>query len=62
MLLIAAFKRDEAMSVLYPAYASTLIWAAIIARMAFSDPIRPINMAGMPLIVGTFLMGAGKQP
>jgi multidrug transporter EmrE-like cation transporter len=61
VLFVAAFKRGGAMSVLYPIYASTFIWGALIARTAFSEPIRPINVAGMiVLVAGMFLMGVGK--
>ncbi len=61
VLFVAAFKAGGAMSVLYPIYASTFIWGAIIARVAFEEPIRPVNIAGMVvLIVGMYLMGLGK--
>jgi multidrug transporter EmrE-like cation transporter len=61
VLFVAAFKAGGAMSVLYPIYASTFIWGAIIARIVFSEPIRPVNMAGMAvLILGMYLMGVGK--
>jgi drug/metabolite transporter (DMT)-like permease len=49
------------MSVLYPVYATTFIWAAIIAHLAFHEPIRLVNVAGMLLLVaGMCLMGMGK--
>lgn len=58
VLFIAAFKRGGALSVLYPIYASTFIWAAMIAWWADGTPIRPIHMLGMVcLIVGMALMG-----
>jgi multidrug transporter EmrE-like cation transporter len=61
MLFVAAFKRGGAMSVLYPIYATTFIWAAIIAWLAFHEPIRVVNVAGMVLLVaGMCLMGMGK--
>ena len=45
-------------SVLYPLYASTFIWGAVVALLAYGTPIRPVNVAGMALIVGgMFLMG-----
>jgi multidrug transporter EmrE-like cation transporter len=60
-LFVAAFKRGGAMSVLYPVYATTFIWAAIIAWLVFREPIRVVNVAGMLLlIVGMCLMGLGK--
>jgi hypothetical protein len=58
VLFVAAFKRGGSLTVLYPIYASTFIWAAIIARFAYQTPIQPANMAGMLLLVmGMYLMG-----
>lgn len=57
-LFVAAFKRGGALTVLYPVYATTFIWGAVIALVAYGQPIKPINMAGMGvLIVGMYLMG-----
>jgi multidrug transporter EmrE-like cation transporter len=58
VLFVAAFKRGGALSVLYPIYATTFIWAALIGLLAYGVPIKPINVAGMVLLVGgMFLMG-----
>lgn len=58
VLFVAAFKRGGALSVLYPVYASTFIFAAIISFYAFGTEIRPINLLGMVLLVaGMYLMG-----
>ena len=58
VLFVAAFKRGGALSVLYPVYASTFIFAALIAWWAFGEPIKPVNVAGMlVLVLGMFLMG-----
>jgi drug/metabolite transporter (DMT)-like permease len=58
VLFIAAFKKGGSLSVLYPLYASTFIWAAIIGLLAYGVPIRPMNIAGMVLLVaGMYLMG-----
>jgi multidrug transporter EmrE-like cation transporter len=58
VLFVAAFKRGGALSVLYPLYASTFIWAALIALLAYGTPIKPVNVAGMALlVVGMYLMG-----
>src|ERR1700693_2827088 len=35
VLFVAAFKRGGALATLYPIYASTFIWAALIARWAY---------------------------
>lgn len=57
-LFVAAFKRGGALSVLYPVYASTFIWAAVIGLIAYGTPIKPVNVAGMIcLIAGMYLMG-----
>lgn len=58
VLFVAAFKRGGALTTLYPIYASTFVWAAIIALAAYGTPIKPINVAGMILLVGgMYLMG-----
>ena len=61
VLFIAGFKQGGAMSVLYPVYATTFIFGAVIALVAFHEPIRPVNIVGMgTLILGMYLMGIGK--
>jgi multidrug transporter EmrE-like cation transporter len=58
VLFVAAFRKGGALSVLYPVYASTFIFAAIIALLAFGEPIKLVNVAGMVVLVfGMFLMG-----
>ena len=58
VLFIAAFKRGGALSVLYPVYATTFIWAALIAWYAYGEAIRPVNVGGMLLLIaGMYLMG-----
>lgn len=58
VLFIAAFRQGGSLSVLYPLYASTFIWAALIGLWAYGVPIKPINIAGMILLVaGMYLMG-----
>ncbi len=52
VLFVAAFKRGGQLSVLYPIYASTFIFAAIIALLAYGTPIKPINIGGMILLIG----------
>jgi multidrug transporter EmrE-like cation transporter len=57
VLFVAAFKRGGSLTVLYPVYASTFIWAAIIALLVYGTPIKPVNIAGMAaLIFGMYLM------
>ena len=58
VLFIAAFKKGGSLTVLYPIYATTFIWGALIAFLAFGTPIKPVNIAGMlVLILGMYLMG-----
>jgi multidrug transporter EmrE-like cation transporter len=58
VLFVAAFKRGGALATLYPIYATTFIWAALIAWAAFGTPIKPVNVAGMILLAaGMCLMG-----
>lgn len=58
VLFIAAFRIGGRPSVLYPIYATTFIWAAMIGWWAYGEPIRPIHISGMAmLILGMFLMG-----
>ncbi len=57
-LFVAAFRKGGSLTVLYPIYASTFIWAALLALVFQAVPIRPVNVAGMGLlVVGMFLMG-----
>ena len=58
VLFVAAFKKGGALTVLYPIYATTFIWAAILAMFVYGTPIKPVNIAGMVLLcVGMLLMG-----
>ncbi len=58
VLFVAAFKRGGSLTVLYPVYASTFIWAALIAWAAYGTPIKMANVGGMALLVGgMYLLG-----
>ena len=58
VLFVAAFKQGGALTVLYPIYASTFIWSAIIAWRVYGTPITMTNMLGMGLlVVAMFLLG-----
>jgi hypothetical protein len=55
---VAAFRQGGAPSVLYPIYATTFIWAALIGLAAYQIPIKAVHVLGMALIVvGMSLMG-----
>ncbi len=57
-LFVAAFKRGGALTVLYPIYASTFIFAALISWLVYGIPIRAVNVAGMLLLIaGMYLLG-----
>jgi multidrug transporter EmrE-like cation transporter len=57
-LFVAAFRKGGSLTVLYPVYATTFIWAAILALAFYSTPIKAANVAGMGLLIaGMFLMG-----
>ncbi len=58
ILFVAAFRKGGSLTVLYPIYATTFIWAAMIALLAYGTPIKPVNILGMAiLVVGMYLMG-----
>lgn len=58
VLFVAAFKKGGSLTTLYPVYASTFIFAALIAWWAYGTPIKPANIGGMALLVaGMYLMG-----
>jgi len=58
VLFVAAFKRGGALTTLYPVYASTFVFAALIAWSAYGTPIKPVNVAGMVLLAGgMYLLG-----
>jgi uncharacterized membrane protein len=58
VLFLAAFRKGGSLSVLYPIYASTFIFAALLDLGVYSTPIRLVNIAGMALLViGMYLMG-----
>ena len=58
VLFVAAFKRGGQPQVLYPIYASTFVFAALLGWWLADQPIRPVHLAGMAcLFLGMFLMG-----
>lgn len=61
VLFVAAFRRGGSLSVLYPIYATTFIWATLIAWWVYGESIRPLNILGMLLLIGgMYFMGVGK--
>jgi len=58
VLFVFGFSKGGALSVLYPTYATTFIFSAVIALVAYETPIRSVNVMGMALLVsGMYLMG-----
>jgi uncharacterized membrane protein len=58
VLFVAAFKKGGALTVLYPVYATTFIWAALLAWFFYGQTIRFPHIAGMLLLLaGMYLMG-----
>lgn len=58
VLFVAAFRIGGQLQVLYPVYASTFIWAALIAMLAYGVPVKPVNIVGMGLLIaGMYCMG-----
>ena len=58
VLFVAAFRRGGQLSVLYPVYATTFIWAAVVGYSVYETPIKTVNIAGMALLIGGMcLMG-----
>lgn len=48
---VAAFRRGGEPTLLYPVYATTFIWAALLGLAVYGVPIRAVHVAGMVLIV-----------
>lgn len=62
VLFSHAFQRGGTVPVLYPIYATTFIWAAALAWAIDKQPIRPIHLAGMLLLMaGIVCMSAGRS-
>ena len=58
VLFVVAFKLGGSLTVLYPIYASTFIWAALIAWRVYGTPISAVNIIGMGLLIaGMYLLG-----
>ncbi len=50
-LFTYAFKLGGTVRVLYPIYASTFIWAAVIACLKYGQAIKPVHLTGMALLM-----------
>ena len=58
VLFTAAFKLGGTVRVLYPLYASTFIWAALLAAVIGPEPqpVRAIHVVGMLCVVSGIAM------
>jgi multidrug transporter EmrE-like cation transporter len=57
VLFTYAFRTGGTVRVLYPLYAPTFIRAALIARVAYHQPVQPVHVIGMMLLItGTICM------
>jgi len=57
-LFVAGFKRGGSLAVLYPLYASTFIWGALLSHFIYGTDLKGVHFAGMALLVGgMYLMG-----
>jgi drug/metabolite transporter (DMT)-like permease len=55
---VAAFRRGGEPTLLYPIYATTFVWAALLGLVLYQAPIRGVHVLGMILIIaGVSLMG-----
>ncbi|NLS93819.1 MAG: hypothetical protein GXX96_16785 [Planctomycetaceae bacterium] len=60
-LFTQAFRAGGSVTVLYPVYALTFVWAAVLGLLLFGQPIRPVHLFGMILLIsGIYLMGIGN--
>jgi hypothetical protein len=58
VLFVAAFKQKVSPSALYPLYATTFIWAALLDHFRYGRMISCANIVGMLLLVGgMYLLG-----
>jgi drug/metabolite transporter (DMT)-like permease len=58
VLFVFAFKEKASPSALYPLYATTFIWAALLDHLLYGRIISLTNVAGMSLLIGgMYLLG-----
>jgi drug/metabolite transporter (DMT)-like permease len=61
LLFVIAFKLGGRLSVVYPVYATTFIWGMLIAYFFEKEPIVPIQIAGVVVIIaGVSLIAWGS--
>ena len=56
-LFVIAFKIGGELTILYPIYATTFIWALVIGRLILKEPLNFYKIAGtLVIIFGIFLI------
>ena len=55
-LFVAAYRIGGQPNVLYPVYASTFAWAAVLVWIGGGAPVRPVHVAGLALLVGGMVL------
>ncbi|MCM2278869.1 MAG: hypothetical protein NDJ89_12410 [Oligoflexia bacterium] len=62
VLFVAAFKLGGRLSVTYPMYATTFAWGLAIAHWLGREPVRPLQLGGVLVIVaGVVLVALGSR-
>ena len=62
LMFTQAFRQGGTVTFLYPIYSSTFIWAAVLGWLIYQQPIRPIHILGMALLIaGMVFMGVGNE-
>lgn len=62
VLFVLGFKLGGRLSVVYPFYATTFIWGALISYYVEKESTNPIMIAGVVLIcIGVALIGGGAK-
>lgn len=53
ILMVASLRQGGNPQYIYPIYATTFIWAAIIAHFFYNSPLNWVNILGMIALVGS---------
>ena len=62
ILFVAAFRLGGRLSVIYPVYATTFIWATVIAVFVDHEPISWAQAVGIGVIVGGVILVTTAAP
>jgi len=56
LLFVMAFKMGGRLSVVYPAYATTFLWASLLGILVDKEAYSPLQAVGMGLLLGGVFM------